>query len=212
MYIPPANAETNEDTLFSFLAANPFGTLVTQSTGGEFVATHLPLIAHREGGSHGVLEGHIAKANSQHELGACRALVIFTGPDAYISPSWYASKDEHGKVVPTWNYVAVHVYGTVRFTSDEAFLSQHLQQLVATHEGTRPAPWAIGDAPRDYIERQMRAIVGIQLSIERIEGKWKMSQNRPEKDIDGVIENLLKSPAAKDRAVADIVATRKRSR
>ena len=216
MYIPPANAETDEDTIFAFLAAHPFGALVTPAENGELEATHLPWLVHRDRGMRGTLEGHIARANPHHELvastgseRAAQALVIFTGPDAYISPSWYPSKVEHGKVVPTWNYVAAHVYGRVRFTSDRDFLAQHLEDLVNRHEGQRPAPWSISDAPRDYIERQMKAIVGVELSISRIEAKWKMSQNRPPADIDAVIENLRNSPSAKERAVGDIVATRK---
>ena len=218
MYIPPANAESNEDTLFAFLAAHPLGALITRSSGGQLFATHLPWLVDRDRGNHGMLEGHIARANSHHELTGLdaterctEALVIFSGPDAYISPSWYPSKHEHGKVVPTWNYIAVHVYGTVRFTSDRAFLGRHLERLVATHEGRRPVPWKISDAPPDYIERQMKAIVGVELSIQRIEGKWKMSQNRPAADIDGVVQNLLNSPVARDREVADIVAMRKPS-
>jgi len=216
MYIPAAHVESNTDTLFAFMAANPLGALVTTSSNGELVATHMPWVIHRERGEHGVLEGHIARANSEHtanlDLTADRrlpALVLFTGPDAYISPTWYASKSEHGKVVPTWNYVAVHVYGKIRFTSDPEFLARHLEQLVNTHEGARPAPWVVSDAPRDYIERQMRAIVGVEVAIERIEGKWKMSQNRPAQDIDGVVKNLESSPIDKERAVAKIVAARK---
>jgi transcriptional regulator len=212
MYIPPLNRETDEGTIFGFLAAHPFGALVTLAENGELVATHLPWLVHRDRGERGLLEGHIARANTQHEsVGGSDALVIFSGPDAYISPGWYPSKAEHGKVVPTWNYVAVHVYGRVRFTSDSDFLARHLQDLVTRHEGARPAPWMISDAPRDYIERQMKAIVGVELSISRIEAKWKMSQNRPPADIDAVIENLRKSPIEKERAVGEIVAVRKRS-
>ena len=213
MYIPAAHAESNTDTLFAFMAANPLGALVTMSSSGELVATHMPWVLHRDRGEHGTLEGHIARANSEHtaniDLAAdhrVSALVLFTGPDAYISPTWYASKSEHGKVVPTWNYVAVHVYGTVRFTFDPKFLSRHLEQLVNMHEGGRPAPWAVGDAPRDYIERQMRAIVGVEVAIERIEGKWKMSQNRPAQDVVGVVHNLRNSPIPEERSVAEIVA------
>jgi transcriptional regulator len=218
MYIPPAHSETDEDTIFAFLAAHPFGALVTVADDGELVATHVPWLVHRDRGAKGVLEGHIAKANREHQLPgengtdrSSEALVIFTGSDAYISPSWYPSKAEHGKVVPTWNYIAVHVYGRVHFTSDREFLARHLEHLVTKHEGGRPIPWMISDAPRDYIERQMNAIVGVELSISRIEGKWKMSQNRPPADVDAVIENLRASPSAQARAVGEIVAMRKRS-
>jgi transcriptional regulator len=218
MYIPPAHAETDEDTIFAFLAAHPLGAMVSVAENGRLVATHLPWLVHRDRGANGVLEGHIAKANREHQLPgdngidrSFEALVIFTGPDAYISPSWYPSKAEHGKVVPTWNYVAVHVYGRVHFTSDREFLARHLEHLVARHEGGRSTPWMISDAPREYIERQMNAIVGVEVSISRIEGKWKMSQNRPPADVDAVIDNLRDSPIAEDRAVGEIVAMRKRS-
>jgi transcriptional regulator len=218
MYIPPTHAEADEATIFAYLAAHPFGALVTVADDGELVATHLPWLVHRDRGAQGVLEGHIAKANREHQLPAdngtdrsSEALVIFTGPDAYISPSWYPSKAEHGKVVPTWNYVAVHVYGRVHFTSDREFLARHLEHLVTRHEGGRSAPWMISDAPRDYIERQMNANVGVELSISRIQAKWKMSQNRPPADVEAVIDNLRESPLAEDRAVAEIVAMRKRS-
>jgi transcriptional regulator len=207
MYIPTANAETDPDTLFAFITQSPLGALVTMDAGGEMVATHLPWLVDRARGEHGVLEGHIARANSQHASheGWGKGLVIFTGPDAYITPSWYAAKAEHGKVVPTWNYVAVHVYGRVRFTSEQAFLARHLERLVARHESARPAPWAIGDAPAEYIARQMKAIVGVELVIERIEGKWKMSQNRSAADVNGVIEGLGASADPTARAVGEIM-------
>ncbi|HKW48752.1 MAG TPA: FMN-binding negative transcriptional regulator [Gemmatimonadaceae bacterium] len=213
MYIPRLNAETDEDTLFAFLAAHPFGALITSTGNGELAATHLPWLVHRE---RGVLEGHIARANTEHQSAGANdrsseALVIFTGPDAYISPGWYPSKAEHGEVVPTWNYVAVHVYGRVHFTSDREYLARHLTELVRRHEADRPTPWMISDAPGDYIERQMKAIVGVQLAISRIEGKWKMSQNRPAADVDAVIDHLRQSSVAKDRMVGDIVAMRKPS-
>ena len=216
MYIPSANAETDEDIIFDFLAAHPLGALVTVSESGELVATHLPWLADRERGERGVLEGHIARANKEHRLGddppsKTDALVIFTGPDAYISPSWYPTKAEHGRVVPTWNYVAIHVYGQVVFTSEQRFLERHLERLVARHENARSRPWMIGDAPRDYIEGQMKAIVGVEVSISRIEAKWKMSQNRTPGDVDAVIENLRNSQIAKERLVGEIVAARKRS-
>lgn len=219
MYIPAPHAESNKDTLFDFIATNPLGALVTASANGELVATHMPWVIHRDRGEHGTLEGHIARANSDHtanlDLGddqRVQALVIFTGPDAYISPSWYVSRSEHGKVVPTWNYVAVHVYGKARFTADREFLARHLERLVAAHEAAQSTPWRVGDAPGEYIERQMKAIVGVEVRIERIEGKWKMSQNRSPQDVAGVIDNLSNSPVAKDRAVAQIVADRNRAR
>ena len=210
MYIPPSNAEHRPEVLLDFIDAHPFGALVTASADGLF-ATHLPLVLDRARGAHGTLEGHVARANPHHRLEPAtgESMVIFTGPDAYVTPAWYASKAEHGRVVPTWNYVAVHVYGTLRFVDDRAFLRRHLEQLTARHEDGREHPWAIGDAPPEYIDQLERAIVGFELAITRIEGKWKMSQNRPAADIDGVVRGLAGSPDPGDRAVAAIVDARR---
>lgn len=215
MYIPPSNAEARPDVLFDYMEAHPLAILVTAGGDVGLFATHLPLVVHRTRGAHGVLEGHVARANPHHRLGGdgpSDALVIFSGPDAYVTPSWYASKAEHGRVVPTWNYVAVHVHGTLRFTDDPAFLRRHLEELAARHEAGRPEPWAPSDAPAEFIAQQMKAIVGLELAITRVEGKWKMSQNRPAADIDGVIRGLSASPSATDREVAAIVAARRPTR
>jgi transcriptional regulator len=160
-----------------------------------------------------VLEGHLARANPHHRQVSegAEALVIFAGPDAYITPEWYAAKREHGRVVPTWNYVAVHAYGTLRFVEDESFLRRHLESLTSRHESPRAAPWAVSDAPSEYVAQQMKAIVGIELTISRLEGKWKMSQNRSGADIDGVVQGLRGSEAPSERAVAEIVAARRPS-
>jgi transcriptional regulator len=214
MYIPRTNAEHDSDVLFDFIDAHPLATLVTSSAEHGLFATHLPLILRRTDGPHGTLEGHVARANPQHqhvrELAAgSEVLVIFTGANAYISPNWYASKAEHGRVVPTWNYIAVHAYGTTRVSDDESVLRPHLERLVARHEGKHPAPWTMGAAPADYIQQQLRAIVAVEIAITRLEGKWKMSQNRPAGDIDGVIRGLSESDRPEDREVADIVAERR---
>jgi transcriptional regulator len=211
MYVPPSNAEDRPEVMHDFIEAHPLGALVTSSAHGLF-ATHLPLVLNRAEGSHGTLEGHVARANPHHRQAAGEALVIFQGPDAYVSPAWYAAKAEHGRVVPTWNYVAVHAYGTLRFTDDPAFLRRHLEALTARHEAGRPEPWAVGDAPAEYVEGLQRAIVGVRIEITRLEGKWKMSQNRPAADIDGVVAALAGSPAAADRAVAEIVDARRPAR
>jgi transcriptional regulator len=208
MYIPSANAEHRPEVMLDFIDAHPLGVLVTASDAGLF-ATHLPLVLDRTRGAHGVLEGHVARANPHHSRASTEALVIFAGPDAYITPTWYAAKAEHGKVVPTWNYVAVHVYAELRFVDDRAFLRRHLEALVKRHEGRRDPAWAITDAPEDYIERQQSAIVGVELTVTRLEGKWKMSQNRSDADIDGVVSGLAQSRDATERAVAEIVAERR---
>ena len=210
MYIPSSNAEHRLDVLHDFIESYPLGTLVTASGEGLF-ATHLPLVLDRARGAHGTLEGHVARANPHHRLESAsdEALVIFTGPDAYVTPAWYAAKAEHGKVVPTWNYVAVHAYATLRFVDESAFLQRHLRELTARHEGGRAEPWTVEDAPPAYIAGLERAIVGVELAITRLEGKWKMSQNRSAADIDGVVRGLGASERAMDRVVAAIVEERR---
>ncbi len=154
---------------------------------------------------YGTLLGHLAKPNPQARgaAGNLEALAIFQGPDAYITPSWYATKRSTGKVVPTWNYVAVHAYGPISFFDDPERLRQHVTRLTDRHEGARSTPWAVTDAPEDFIDGMLRGIVGFAMPIARIEGKWKMSQNRPAEDRAGVVAGL----AGEDRAaVADLVA------
>lgn len=210
MYIPATNAEHRPEVMFDFIEAHSLGVLVTTSSEGLF-ATHLPLLLHRSRGERGALEGHVARANPQHAFpaGETDALVIFSGPDAYISPSFYPSKEAHGKVVPTWNYVAVHAYGRVRYTSDPVFLRAHVERLTAHHESGRAQPWSVGDAPEGYVEGMLRAIVGVEIDITRLEGKWKMSQNRPAEDIDGVVAGLGASDDVRGREVAVLVEERR---
>lgn len=210
MYIPASNAETRPESILDYVEEHPFGALVTAGTDGLF-ATHLPWVLDRSRGAAGVLHGHIARANPHHRLrqDTPEALVIFTGPDAYITPSWYRSKADHGKVVPTWNYVAVHVYGTLRFVDDPVFLRRHLEVLTARSERRQARPWRVEDAPPDFVAGLQRAIIGIELEITRLEGKWKMSQNRSAADIDGVVRGLAASPDPVERRVAEIVQERR---
>jgi len=211
MYIPSSFAERDWPTLFAFMEAHPLATMVTSSSTGLF-ATHLPLLVDRDSGPKGTLFGHIARANPHSRYVAeqgTQALVIFTGPDAYITPEWYRTKQETGRVVPTWNYIAVHAYGSLRLRDDPSFLRPHLEALTRRHEASRPEPWHVSDAPADYIDQQLKAIVGVQLEIDRLEGKWKMSQNRAASDIDGVIRGLSKSEVAEDQVVAAIVRERR---
>ena len=135
--------------------------------------------------------------------------MLFSGPDAYITPNWYPVKAEHGRVVPTWNYVAVHAFGTAVLRDAPEFLHAHLETLVARHEAARSMGWKVSDAPEDFIAQQVRAIVGLEIQIDRLEGKWKMSQNRSAADVDGVIAGLGASGLPADRVVADIVAERR---
>jgi transcriptional regulator len=208
MYIPTSYREERPDEMFAFILANPFGAMVT-SRDGELFATHLPFVVDRFTGARGTLLGHIARANDHHKDAPAeeRALVIFTGPDAYITPRWYPSKAEHGKVVPTWNYVAVHAYGTLRFRRDEAFLRRQLELLTTQHEGAGPGAWKVTDAPDEYVAQQLKAIVGLEVEITALEGKWKMSQNRDDADIDGVVAGLAGERHAS--AIADLVNARR---
>jgi transcriptional regulator len=210
MYNPPSFAEHDPGVLHEFIEAHPFGALVTTSQGGLF-ATHLPLVLDRTRGELGSLAGHVARANPHHELAeeGAEALVLFTGPDAYVTPAWYPSKAAHGKVVPTWNYVAVHAHGTLRWVRDPQALRRHLERLTAAHEGTRPQPWSIDDAPAGYVDAMLGAIVGLEIEITRLDGKWKMSQNRSAADVQGVIDGLARSGDSREREAAEIVRARR---
>lgn len=205
MYTPPAFREDDPAILRAIIREARLATLVTATAEG-LVATPLPLVLDDGEGPHGVLYGHVAKANPQWTLPATgEALAIFAGPDAYVTPSWYASKREHGKVVPTWNYVAVHAYGTPEFFEDEDRLRAVVTRLTDLHEAPRAEPWSVGDAPETFIRSQLKGIVGLRLPVSRIEGKRKMSQNRPEADRAGVAEGLAASERPGDRVVAALI-------
>lgn len=199
MYTPGFNAETDIPTLRGFVRENPLCALVTQAAGG-LVASHIPMMLQDSGDGFGVLRGHVARANSQWQefLSSEDALAIFTGPQHYISASWYPSKAVHGKEVPTWNYVAVHAYGRMRTIEDTDWLLEHLRTLTDTNEVIAEVPWRVADAPPDFIAKLSKAIVGIEMMVSRVEGKWKVSQNRNEQDAAGVIAGLdsLKTPAS----------------
>lgn len=205
MYVPPAFREDDPVELRRIMRETRLATLVTATADG-LLATPLPLFLEDEG-EHGVLCGHLAKANPQWKTPATGdALVVFSGPDAYVTPSWYASKQEHGKVVPTWNYVAVHAYGQAEFFEDEDRLLDMVTRLTDLHEGSREAPWGVTDAPETFIKSQLKGIVGLRIPISRIEGKRKMSQNRPAADREGVAGGLAASERPSDRHVAELVS------
>ena len=210
MYIPSSNAEHRPEVMLDYMEAHPLATLVTSSSEG-LIATHLPLLVDRTRGVNGTLAGHIARANPQQRQAreGDEALVIFSGHDAYITPAFYASKARDGKVVPTWNYVAVHAYGTLRYVTDPSALRRHLEALTSQHEASREQPWSVNDAPASYIERQMGAIVGVEIELMRLEGKWKMSQNRVAEDIDGVVAGLEASDDPRERVVGEVVRARR---
>lgn len=202
MYIPTQFRIDDRDTIQKALRAPRLANLVTCGTDG-LMATPLPLILDESEGEFGTLYGHVARANPLWKTDASEAMAIFMGPDAYITPSWYATKRESGKVVPTWNYVAIHAYGAVEFFADPDRLSEVVTRLTRLHEAERPDPWEVTDAPARFIEAQLRGIVGVRLSITRIDAKSKMSQNRNEADRAGVAAGLAASERASDREVAD---------
>ncbi len=205
MYLPSAFREDDPSVLRQIIRDARLATLVTATSEG-LIATPLPLFL-RDEGEHGVLYGHVAKANPHWRLPPIgEALAMFSGPDAYISPSWYASKREHGKVVPTWNYLAVHAYGPIEFFEDERRLYDIVTTLTTQYESPRIDPWAVTDAPADFIQSHLRGIVGLRLAIARIEGKRKLSQNRPVADRDGVVSGLSQSDREDDRRIAKLMA------
>lgn len=204
MYVPTQFQETDTAAIHAMMRAARLATLVTSGAGG-LMATPLPLFLDAEEGAHGVLYGHVAKANPQWREGGGEALALFQGPDAYVSPSWYATKAETGKVVPTWNYTAVHAYGPAEFFEDADRLLAVVTRLTDRHEAGRAHPWAVSDAPADFIRAQLKGIVGLRLPIARLEGKSKMSQNRNAADRAGVAAGLAASGEAADRAVAGLI-------
>ncbi|WBV44383.1 FMN-binding negative transcriptional regulator [Pseudoroseomonas cervicalis] len=205
MYTPPAFREDDPAALRAMMQAAGLATLVTATAEG-LQATPLPLLLAPEEGEHGTLYGHLARANPQWRLPALgEAMVLFPGPDAYVSPSFYPSKAEHQKVVPTWNYVALHAYGPAEFFEEPARLLDLVTRLTERHEAARPRPWAVADAPDAFIRAQLRGIVGLRLPIARLEGKRKLSQNRGAEDRAGVAAGLAAAPGEAERAIAALI-------
>jgi transcriptional regulator len=207
MYTPPVFRVDETSQIHEMMRACRLATLVTATAQG-LMATPLPLILAEDEGEHGVLYGHLARANPQWKepvLG--EAMVLFNGPDAYVTPSWYETKRETGKVVPTWNYAAVHAYGAVAFFEEPERLREAVTRLTDLHEAGRSEPWSVSDAPPEFVQAQLRGIVGLRLPIARLEGKLKMSQNRPPADRRRVAEGLAASERASDRIVGKLVPT-----
>ena len=205
MYVPPAFRDDDPAALRATIEQARLSQLVTATAQG-LIATPLPMFLVSDEGPHGTLYGHIARANPQWQLAAIgEAMALFLGPHAYITPNWYAAKQETHKVVPTWNYLAVHAYGPVEFFADATRLREIVTRLTNLHEHGSAAPWAVDDAPEAFIAAQLRAIVGVRLPISRIEGKRKMSQNRSAEDRAGVIAGLDRSERASDREVAKLI-------
>ncbi|ESY91536.1 MULTISPECIES: FMN-binding negative transcriptional regulator [Mesorhizobium] len=205
MYTPPAFRDDDKDSLLATIRAARLANLVTATADGP-LATPLPLFLDETEGEHGVIHGHLARANPQWRVPAIGdGLAIFMGPDAYVTPAWYATKQETGKVVPTWNYAAVHAYGPVEFFEDADRLLEVVTRLTNLHEGARAAPWAVSDAPADFIQSQLRGIVGLRMPVVRLEGKRKMSQNRNASDRAGVASGLAASERPSDREVSALI-------
>jgi transcriptional regulator len=181
MYVPDHFRETRPEVLHDAIRRIGFATLVTRDAKGGLDANHMPMLHEI-----GILRGHVARANPVWTAGDGEALAIFLGPHAYVSPNWYPSKAETGKAVPTWNYITVHARGTIRWIQDAAWLRAHVTRLSDTHEAARADPWSIGEAPESYIETMLRGIVGFELTVTQLDGKYKLNQNRDVADREGV--------------------------
>ena len=202
MYQPPHFIETDETVLRALIEAHPLGLLISAS-GEDVLANPVPFLVSASDGIT-TLRAHLSKANPQwrHIRDGASVLVVFQGADSYVTPSWYASKAEHGKVVPTWNYAMVQARGTASVHEGSEWLRPQVNELTDRHEADRPAPWKVDDAPEAFVEAQLRGIVGIEIAVSQLTGKWKVSQNRPEADRRGVHAGLT---GQGDEAMAGLV-------
>jgi transcriptional regulator len=207
MYTPKHFNEPDTATQHALMRAQPLATLVTLASSG-LDANHLPLHLSAELGPLGTLRGHVARANPLWKdlTPELEVLAVFHGVQAYVSPNWYPTKAEHGKAVPTWNYAVVHAHGTLKVVEDATWLRAHLEALTAHNEASQAQPWKPSDAPADYLEKMMSAIIGIEITITRLSGKFKLSQNQPEPNQAGVIQGLRATGLASDIAMAEWVA------
>lgn len=207
MHNPPKFQQHSVEAMHELMRAHPLALLITHGPSG-LQASPIPFLVYADEGENGTLRAHMARANPHwKELGEVdQCLVVFQGPDGYVTPSWYPSKVATQKVVPTWNYATVHVHGKPQVFADAAWLARQLNDLTSFHEAPRPAPWSVADAPDDYIAAQMKAIVGIEIPIAQLEGKWKMSQNKEEADRQGVLRGMRATDDAHaNQAVADLL-------
>jgi transcriptional regulator len=209
MYNPPHFREQRTDVLHRLIQEHSLATLVTLGADG-LIANHIPLVLDPGPAPLGTLRGHLSRANLQwrDSLPGVPALAIFQGPEAYITPSWYPTREETGRVVPTWNYVVVHAHGPFRTFEDPVLLEQHVRTLTHHKEAAFPRPWNVDDAPVDFFHSQLAGIIGIEISITRLEGKWKVSQNRSTTDRAGVVEGLRASRKLADQTMADLVSAK----
>lgn len=205
MYIPPAFRVDDVADIHRIMREARSATLVTATAEG-LIGTPLPMLLDENEGQYGTLYAHVARANPQWKLVPTgEAMVVFAGPEAYVTPSWYATKQETHKVVPTWNYIAVHAYGPVEFFDDADRLLDVVTRLTDLHEQSREDRWAVTDAPTDFIKAQLRGIIGLRMPITRLDGKRKMSQNRNAADRAGAIDGLSRSDRPEDRVVASLI-------
>jgi transcriptional regulator len=203
MYCPKHFEETDLLVLHSLIGAHPLGTWVTPSD-TRLLVNHVPFLLDPGRGEHGTLVGHVARANPvwQAAPGTSPAVIVFQGPQSYITPSWYPGKHKHGKAVPTWNYAVVHVHGQALAIHDKNWLRAHVSQLTDTHETGEAMPWQVADAPDSFIDKMLDGIVGIEIPIQSLEGKWKLSQNKAMPDRAGTVAGLTarKEPASQQMA------------
>jgi transcriptional regulator len=206
MYVPTHFSEPRVEILHEHICARPLSTLVTLSSGG-LNANHIPLHLSPKPSPLGTLRGHVARANPiwSDIVENVEALAIFHGPDVYITPSWYPTKAETGKAVPTWNYVVVHAYGFLRVIDDTTWVRAHLESLTAQHEAIFPEPWQLSDAPRNFTDKLIGAVVGIEIVITRLSGKWKASQNQPAQNQAGVINGLREAGRPDGMEIAAVI-------
>lgn len=206
MYTPSQFAETRLEVLHRLMRSKPLATLVTLTPEG-LVANPIPLYLRVDGSPWGTLAGHVARSNPlwRDTDTATQVLAIFQGPDAYISPSWYATKQEHGKVVPTWNYAVVQARGPLRVIDDPVWIRAQLLDLTHQQEAAFAQPWAVDDAPRDYTDKLLAALVGIEIPISQLTGKWKVSQNQPPANQVGVVQGLTDGGDDEAGAMARLV-------
>lgn len=209
MYVPRQFEETDRDVLQALIRSRPLGAWVTVAD-RELVVNHIPFLLDATRGPHGTLVGHVARANPvwRNCSSEIASVVVFQGADAYITPSWYATKQEHGKVVPTWNYIVVHAHGVPRMIEDREWLLGHVTALSDHHEARQQVPWRVSDAPADYIETQLKAIVGIEIPISALVGKWKASQNRSLPDQRGTMTGLSERADEDSRTMAALLRER----
>jgi len=199
MHLPRHFRETRREVLHGLMRDHPFATLVTHAADG-LTANHLPFELVGD-----VLQTHVARGNELTGMDGLEALVVFRGPQGYVSPNWYPTKRETGREVPTWDYAVVHAHGHIRLVDDAAWMRDLLERLTTRHEAGEPEPWRISDAPADHIATSLRAIVGIEIPIERLVGKFKLNQNHPERNRQGIVEGLRRRDAGDDLALAELV-------